>query len=132
MSFPGTAARTGRPAAAGLLAEQLRHTVVDLWRVRVVFVFTFLFPLTWLVVIGFLAGNATVDEDSGVRVMQFVTPTAVVMGVLYAAWPTVATALATAREQGGAEAGARNPPARLDLPRRPRRGAPWCSRCARC
>ncbi|MHC6210715.1 ABC transporter permease [Rhodococcus ruber] len=100
MSFPGTAARTGRPAAAGLLAEQLRHTVVDLWRVRVVFVFTFLFPLTWLVVIGFLAGNATVDEDSGVRVMQFVTPTAVVMGVLYAAWPTVATALATAREQG--------------------------------
>ncbi|AXY54704.1 ABC transporter permease [Rhodococcus ruber] len=100
MSVPQASAHTGRPAAAGLFAEQLRHTVVDLWRARVVFVFTFLFPLTWLVVIGFLAGNATVDETGGVRVMQFVTPTAAVMGVLYAAFPTVATALATAREQG--------------------------------
>ena len=45
---------------------------------------TFLFPLTWLVVLGSLVGNATVDDGSGVRVMQFVTPTAAAMGVTYA------------------------------------------------
>ncbi|MFZ2177409.1 MAG: ABC transporter permease, partial [Rhodococcus sp. (in: high G+C Gram-positive bacteria)] len=92
--------RTGRPRRAVLLLGEVRHTVVDLWRARVVFVFTFLFPLSWLVVIGFLAGNDAVDESSGVRVMQFVTPTAIVLGVLYAAYPTVATDLAVAREQG--------------------------------
>lgn len=82
-----------------LLVDQLRYSVQDLWRVRVVFVFTFLFPLTWLVLIGFLAGNDAVDP-SGVRVMQFVTPTAAVMGVLFATFPTVATSLAQAREHG--------------------------------
>ena len=67
---------------------------------RVAFVFTLLFPLTWLVIIGFLAGNEVVDERSGVRVMQFVTPTAAAMGVLYATLPTVATIVGLVREHG--------------------------------
>ncbi|GAA4715030.1 hypothetical protein GCM10023215_67760 [Pseudonocardia yuanmonensis] len=88
-----------RPRATRLALDQLVHATQELWRTRVVFVFTFLFPLTWLIVIGFLAGNATVDEATGVRVMQFVTPTAIAMGVLYAAFPTVAISLSTARDQ---------------------------------
>lgn len=93
--------RTGRrPHASTLLWHQLLYTLQELWRSRVVFIFTFLFPLTWLVVLGSLAGNATVDDDSGVRVMQFVTPTAAAMGVTYAAFPTVAITLALAREGG--------------------------------
>lgn len=93
--------RTGRrPHASTLLRHQLLYTLQELWRSRVVFIFTFLFPLTWLVVLGSLAGNATVDDDSGVRVMQFVTPTAAAMGVTYAAFPTVAITLALAREGG--------------------------------
>lgn len=86
--------RTGR-----LLREELGFSLRDLWRTRIVFVFTFLFPLTWLVVLAAVFGNQTMGA-SGVRLVQFLTPTAAVMGVLYSALPTVATTLAEAREQG--------------------------------
>lgn len=86
--------RTGR-----LLREELGFSLRDLWRSRIVFVFTFLFPLTWLVVLAAVFGNQTMG-DTGVRLVQFLTPTAAVMGVLYSALPTVATTLAEAREQG--------------------------------
>ncbi len=89
-----------RPPGLALVWHQLVYTLQELWRSRVVFIFTFLFPLTWLLVLGFLAGNATVDDGSGVRVMQFVTPTAAAMGVTYAAFPTVAITLSLARETG--------------------------------
>lgn len=96
------AARTAaeRPSSAALLLGQLRYAVVDLWRARVVMVFTVAIPLVWLLVIGFIAGNDAVDESTGVRVMQFVTPMAAAMGILYAAYPTVAISLAQARETG--------------------------------
>lgn len=96
------AARTAaaRPSTAALLLGQLRYAVVDLWRARVVMVFTVAIPLVWLLVIGFVAGNDAVDESTGVRVMQFVTPMAAAMGILYAAYPTVAISLAQARETG--------------------------------
>ena len=71
---------SSRAPPSALLRGQLVHTIRELWRSRVAFVFTLLFPLTWLVIIGFLAGNKVVDERSGVRVMQFVTPTAAAMG----------------------------------------------------
>jgi ABC-type multidrug transport system ATPase subunit/ABC-type multidrug transport system permease subunit len=89
-----------RPSAVLLLGDQLRHDLRDLWRSRIAFIFTVLFPLTWLVIIGFIAGNAAVDPASGVRVMQFVTPTAAAMGLLYGAFPTVATSFGLARESG--------------------------------
>ncbi|WP_199421748.1 ABC transporter permease [Actinotalea solisilvae] len=85
---------------ARLLGDQLRHTATELWRARVVLVFTVLLPVVWLVVIGFLAGDATLDGPDGPRVMQVVTPAAVAMGVLFACFPTVAIALAGARERG--------------------------------
>jgi ABC-2 type transport system permease protein len=89
-----------RPSSGRLLLVQLGYSLRDLWRTRIVFVFTFLFPLTWLVVLGFIVGNATVDDGSGVRVMQYITPTAAVMGVLYGSFPTVAASFAVARESG--------------------------------
>lgn len=92
--------RTERSRLGTMLVDQLRYSLQDLWRARVVLVFTFLFPLTWLLLIGVVAGNDVLDEARGVRVMQFVTPAAAVMGVLYATVPTVATSLATARERG--------------------------------
>lgn len=97
-AIPGSGFR--RPTAPRLFTAQLRHACAELWRTRVVFVFTFLFPLTWLVLLGFLIGDETVDQASGVRVMQFIVPTAAAMGVLYATLPTVATSLAIARETG--------------------------------
>ncbi|GAA3162123.1 hypothetical protein GCM10010531_12310 [Blastococcus jejuensis] len=101
MTRAGTTAPVAhRPGAGSLLLAQLRYSVVGLWRVRVVLIFTFVLPLVWLLVVGAIAGNETIDSASGVRVMQFVTPVALSMGVLYAAYPTVAISLAEARELG--------------------------------
>ena len=94
------AVQVQKPHAASLMADQLVYTLRELWRSRVVFVFTFLFPLSWLLVLGFLAGNETVEGSPGIRVMQFVTPSAAAMGVTYAAFPTVAITLSLARESG--------------------------------
>jgi ABC-type multidrug transport system permease subunit len=96
----GAAIALSRPGAAALLSGQLRYAVVDLWRARVVLIFTLVLPLVWLLVVGAIAGNETVDAARGVRVMQFVTPVAISMGILYAAYPTVAISLAVAREVG--------------------------------
>jgi ABC-2 type transport system permease protein len=96
---PGVTA-TGRRPPGTLLLDQLRYAVVDLWRARVVMIFTVAIPLVWLVVVGFLAGNDAVDPASGVRIMQFVTPMAAAMGIVYAAYPTVAISFAQARESG--------------------------------
>lgn len=89
-----------RPSPTRLLLDQLDYAVRDLWRTRIAFIFTFLFPLIFLVVIGAMVGNARISADSTVRVMQFATPSAAVMGVLYGAYPTVAASLADARERG--------------------------------
>lgn len=94
---PGSAAK--RPSTIGLVLDQVVYATRDLWRTRIVLVFTFVLPLAWLLIIGMLAGNEAVDEATGVRLMQFVTPTAAAMGVLFAALPTVANSLALAREQ---------------------------------
>lgn len=94
------AVRLGPVAGWRLLMDHLTHAVVDLWRQRVVTLFTVVVPLVWLVVIGFIAGNAVVDAEGGVRVMQFMTPTAAAMGVLYASFPTVAISIAEARHSG--------------------------------
>ncbi len=88
-----------RPSALRLLGGQIGFATSELWRSRVAFVFTFLFPLTWLLLLGVLVDNAVVD-DAGTRVMQYVTPVAAAMGVLYGTFPTLATTLASARERG--------------------------------
>jgi ABC-type multidrug transport system permease subunit len=88
-----------RPTAVGLVADQFGHALLELWRSRLVLVFTFILPLMWLLLIGLLAGNDVLDPTTGLRVMQFVTPMAAVMGIVFAAYPPVANAIALAREQ---------------------------------
>ena len=88
-----------RPTAAGMVLDQTGYAIREILRSRTVLVFTFLLPVMWLVLIGILVGNAEVDATTGVRVMQFVTPTAAVLGVLFAAYAPVAYSLALARER---------------------------------
>lgn len=90
----------GRPGTGRLLADQIGYASRELWRSRVALIFTFVLPLVWLLLIGMLAGNEAVDEATGVRVMQFVTPSAAVIGMLFATYPPVAYSVAQAREQG--------------------------------
>lgn len=94
---------TGRPGAARLLAGQLEYATKDLWRTRISLIFSLVLPLTLLGLTGAVAGNEVLDSGVGgqnVPMMQFVTPIAGAMGVLFAAYPTVATGLALARERG--------------------------------
>lgn len=90
----------GRPGPGRLLIDQSTYAARELWRSRVALIFTFLLPLVWLVLIGIMAGNDAVDSTTGVRVMQFVTPTTAVFGMLFAAYPPTAYSLGQAREQG--------------------------------
>ncbi len=90
----------GRPGPERLLLDQSVYAGRELWRSRLALIFTFGLPLIWLTLIGIMAGNDAVDETSGVRVMQFVTPTAAVIGMMFAAYPPVAYGLGQAREQG--------------------------------
>lgn len=99
-AVPVQATGAGRPAAARLALAQVGYAVRALWRTRMVLIFTFAMPIVWLVVIGIVAGNETVDPVSGVRVMQFVTPVAVAMGTFFATFPTLATSLSEARDGG--------------------------------
>ena len=100
MTMPVATVREGRPSAARLVRGQVGYAVVALWRSPTILVFTFALPLVWLVTIGLVAGNETVDPASGLRVMQFVTPVAVAMGSFFATFPTLATALSEARDSG--------------------------------
>ncbi|HSJ34681.1 MAG TPA: ABC transporter permease [Acidimicrobiia bacterium] len=98
--LPGVrSAVTETPTWAELAGSQLGYALRELWRSRLVLVFTFALPLVWLVVIGLLAGNEAVDEATGGRVMQFVTPVAAAMGLLFATYPTLAMSLAEARDK---------------------------------
>lgn len=89
-----------RPMAARMVGGQVRYAVTDYWRARVVAALSFLFPLAWLLLIGSMAGNEVLDESTGLRVMQFATPGALVMGALYATVPTMAITVTDARETG--------------------------------
>ena len=62
-------------------------------------IFSFGMPIAWLVLIGFVAGNAVVDPTTGVRVMQYATPSAVAMGAFFATLPSVAIAVGEAKER---------------------------------
>ncbi|HSK27211.1 MAG TPA: ABC transporter permease [Jiangellales bacterium] len=105
MTTPAVARALGhrspqRPPTPALVATQLGYAVRELWRTRIVLIFTAVLPLVWLAVIGLLAGNALLDDGSGIRVMQFATPAAAAMGILYASYPTLAISLSLARDQG--------------------------------
>jgi len=100
VSAPVVAEERGRPTAARLAVDQIGYALRALWRSRTVLIFTFGLPLVWLVIIGIVAGNETVDAASGVRLMQFVTPIAVAMGTFFGTYPTLATSLSEARDTG--------------------------------
>ncbi|WP_404385389.1 ABC transporter permease [Knoellia locipacati] len=93
-----TVAEGIRPSDWSIVRSQVRYATTEYWRARLVLIFSLFIPLTWLLVIGAVAGNDVLDGTGGLRVMQFATPVALSMGALYAALPTTASTLAHARE----------------------------------
>lgn len=100
MTVVTTTTRPHRPRSGPMVADQVRYTLTGYWRSRVVLLMSMLIPLLWLFMIGAVAGNEVVDTSTGLRVMQFATPLALTMGVLYGSLPAVAITIVEARESG--------------------------------
>ena len=98
IAYPA-ATEASRPALIGLLAREIAHAVVSYSRSVLTLIFSFGMPLLWLGLIGLAAGNAVIDEQTGLRVMQFAAPTAIAMGCLFATLPSVATSVGEAKER---------------------------------
>lgn len=96
----GSRPPTGRPATASLLYNQTRYANRGFWRQPIAAFFTLVFPLSFLVVLSAIVGNAVIDEQTGLRFAQFVTPAFTVFGVCMASYVSLAAAVAYARESG--------------------------------
>jgi ABC-2 type transport system permease protein len=95
-----SAGRSDEPSSWRLFAGQFRYANSSFWRTPVAAFFTLVFPLTFVVVICAIAGNATIDSRSGIRLAQFLVPTFAVFGACMASFVALALGVAYARESG--------------------------------
>ena len=89
-----------RPSTISLVAGQFQYCNRSYWRTPIAAFFTLIFPTSFLVVISAIAGNAIIDDRSGVRVAQFLTPVFAVFGVCMASLVSLALGVAYSREAG--------------------------------
>jgi ABC-2 type transport system permease protein len=89
-----------RPSTVSLIWGQFRYNTRSYWRTPVAAFFTLVFPTTFLVVISAIAGNAVMDERSGIRLAQFLTPVFAVFGICMASFVSLALGVAYSREAG--------------------------------
>jgi hypothetical protein len=99
MTAPAATTASRSAPAFRQFSAQFGHSARSLWRSIIAAVFTFAMPIAWLVLIGFVAGNAVIEESTRLRVMQFATPSAIAMGAFFATFPAVAVAVGEARER---------------------------------
>jgi ABC-2 type transport system permease protein len=102
MTTAVTAARRpwGR-RTAGLLAHQVGYEQLSFWRNPQSAVFTFLFPVVFLTVIGALfSGSGRSSYFDGLSVLQYYVPTIAVLSVFGSCYGQLAVALAARRQNG--------------------------------
>lgn len=87
-------------AELAVLRGQVRYANRSFWRQPIAAFFTLVFPLTFLVVLGAIAGNEVIDPDTGLRFAQFLTPAFAVFGVCMASYVSLAAAVAYPRQAG--------------------------------
>lgn len=85
---------------AGVLARQVWHELVSLWRAPITLILSIGFPLLFFVLIAALIGNETLDERNGVRLAQFLAPGLASFGVVMATFSFLAFGFAEARSTG--------------------------------
>ncbi|MFC6238080.1 ABC transporter permease [Longivirga aurantiaca] len=83
-----------------MLRSQFRYATRSFWRTPVAAFFTLVFPVSFVVVVCAIAGNATISDRSGVRFAQFLVPVFAVFGACMAAFVSLALGVAYAREAG--------------------------------
>jgi ABC-type transport system involved in multi-copper enzyme maturation permease subunit len=92
--------RDGRPAAALLLLDQVRHTGTSLVREFAVVFFAVAFPVLLVVLIPATSGGGDVVLDSGVRLTAFLAGTMAVYGAAVTGYVSVAEGVADERGRG--------------------------------
>ena len=99
------AALTGRPprrrGSLGLLAHQVRYEQLSFWRNPQSAVFTFAFPVLFVIIMGALFGG--VGKSSyfgGLTALQYYVPTIAALSVLGSCYGQLAVALAARRQNG--------------------------------
>lgn len=90
----------GRPSTAALVLAQLRHANRGFWRTPIAAFFTLVFPLLFLLLLGALTGNQTIDARRGIRVAQFLTPAIGAFAAAVSCYTSLAIGVAIAREEG--------------------------------
>lgn len=90
----------GRPSIAALVLAQLRHANRGFWRTPIAAFFTLVFPLLFLLLLGALTGNQTIDARRGIRVAQFLTPAIGAFAAAVSCYTSLAIGVAIAREEG--------------------------------
>jgi ABC-2 type transport system permease protein len=100
-----TAVVTARPGARRnnlrLLAHQVRYEQLSFWRNPQNAVFTFVFPVVFVVIIGALfAGGSRSSYFGGLSPLQYYVPTIAALSVLGSCYGQLAVALAIRRQNG--------------------------------
>ncbi|MGB8022637.1 MAG: ABC transporter permease [Candidatus Nanopelagicales bacterium] len=85
---------------AAMLLGQVRYVNREFWRTPVSAFFTIVFPLSFLVILSAIYGNAVVDPATGLRLAQYMTPVFAVFGVCMACFMSLAISVAFARASG--------------------------------
>ena len=100
-----TAAVTGRlprrRSALGLLAHQVRYEQLSFWRNPQSAIFTFVFPVVFITIIGALFGGVSKSSYfGGLSALQYYVPTIAALCVLGSCYGQLAVALAARRQNG--------------------------------
>ena len=94
-------ARPARRRALGLLAHQVRYEQLSFWRNPQSAVFTFIFPIVFITIIGALLGGTTTSSYFGGRsALGYYVPTIAALSVLGSCYGQLAVALAMRRQTG--------------------------------
>ena len=99
VTAPGRPVR--RRSSLGLLAHQVGYEQLSFWRNPPSAIFTFIFPVVFVVIMGALFGG--VGKSSyfgGVSALQYYVPTIAALSVLGSCYGQLAIALATRRQNG--------------------------------
>ena len=100
-----TATVAARPArrrpSLGLLAHQIRYEQLSFWRNPQSAVFTFIFPVVFVTIMGALFGGVSRSSYfGGVSALQYYVPTIAALSVLGSCYGQLAVALAARRQNG--------------------------------
>jgi len=84
----------------GLVLSEIRWEQRAFWRNRATVLATFLFPMMFLLIFGFVFNDQTVDSRGGIPYLAFFVPGAIAFGVIAATYINLANGIVVLREVG--------------------------------